>query len=315
MNLRNNTNRITETAVITMLMTMFALLGIYLIPFIIIFYPIPFIVLGVRHGIKFNVLALFASSLLVGILVDITTGFLIFIIMGSLAITLAYMIRKRFSPTDILIISSGIVLIFIILTLYIISYITGVDFSSQLDTSFTLTLNNQLNIIKDMGLSDYEMAKIKDILQTTVEYMIIIIPTILMVSAFLLSYLNYWISTVVLKRIGYKTTNIPNFSKLRLPGNIILGTLILFLGASLIKYLKIFYYEAIFLNITTFISFIFFIEGLSLIVYLMNKSNINKFLKAVLILFIVISFPLSVIISIVGLLDVIFDFRKLKKSK
>jgi len=296
-------------------MAIFVIVGLYILPIIIMLFPIPFVILGVRHGIKYNILSIVASSLVVSILIDIVTGAFVFILFGLLAILLAYMIRRKYKPTEIIVGATGVSLITTLLTINIIGYITGISFVDQINASFAEVIQMQLNMTKDMGLSSYELSQIRNIFRTTMEYMIIIIPATIIISSLFTAYINYWVSGAILKRLGHKTVPIPKFIHFRLPNNIILGTVVIFLATALTRLLKIFYYNTIFINVVILVSFVFFIQGLAVIVYLMNRVKMNKFLKGILIFLIIINIPLSFIISFIGVLDVIFDFRKLKKAE
>ena len=313
MNLDGKTTRITETAIITTLMTVFAIIGLYVFPIIIMIYPVPFIILGVRHGVKYNILSIMASSILISILVDVLTGVFVFILFGLFSISIAYMIEKKYKPSQILIGSTIVSLACAIVSIGIIGYITGLSFLSQINASLTESISIQMNMIKDMGLTSYEIDQIKELLKTTVEYMIIVIPATLIISSVFISYINYWVATAVLTRLGQKAVNIPRFINFRLPSNIILGAVVLFLASSIVKYFKIFYYDTIFINIIILIFFVFFVQGLAVIIFLMNKARMSKITKGILIFFILINVPFSIIVSFLGLLDVVIDFRKLKK--
>lgn len=313
LNLDGRTTRITETAIITTLMTVFAIIGLYIFPIIIMIYPVPFIILGVRHGVKYNILSIMASSILISILFDVLTGVFVFILFGLFSISITYMINKKYKPSQILIGSTAVSLACTVVGIGIIGYITGTSFLSQINASLTESISIQMNIIKDIGLTNYEMTQIKELLKTTVEYMIIIIPATLIISSVFVSYINYWVATAVLTRLGQKAVNIPRFINFRLPSNIILGAVVLFLASSIVRYFKIFYYETIFINTIILIFFVFLVQGLAVIVYLMNKARMNKITKGILIFFIVINVPFSLIISLLGILDVMVDFRKLKK--
>lgn len=313
LNLGEKTTRIAETTLITTLMTILVIIGYNIFPVIILLYPVPFIILGVRHKTKYNIFSIIASSILIGILIDALTGILIFLVFGLISIVIAYMINKKYKPQQILIGATIVALVSILLSIGIIGYITGVRFLTQFSTSLTENMKLQLNILKEMELSSYELSMIKDVLMATVEYVIIIIPTTLIISSVFIVYISYWMSTAILKRLGHKTVEIPRFTYFRLPSNIIMGSIVIIAAASVVRYMKLFYYETIFINTLILVIFVFFMQGLSAVVFLMDKKRIHKITKAILVFLIIINVPLSLIISFVGLLDVILDFRKLKK--
>lgn len=315
LNLGNKTNGITEAAIITAIMTILVIVGNLMFPVIILLYPIPFIILGVRHKTQYNIYSILISSILIGVLMDIFTGVFIFLEFGLLSIIITYMINRKYKPQQILIGSSIVTLVSTLLSLSIIEYITGVSFLSQINTFLADNLQFQLNILKDMDISSYEMSFIKDALMATVEYIIIIIPASLIIVSVFIVYINYWMATAILKRLGFKTVDIPMFSNFRLPSNIIMGSIVILAAASVIRYMKLFYYETIFINTFLLISFVFFIQGLSVVVFLVNRGKMNRIVKIILIILIIINVPLSLVVSIIGLLDVGIDFRRLKKAE
>ena len=56
-------------------------------------------------------------------------------------------------------------------------------------------------MLKEMQLSTYEMSMIKDLLIGTVESIIIMIPATIIISSVFIVYLNYWMSTAILRRL------------------------------------------------------------------------------------------------------------------
>ena len=164
-----------------------------------------------------------------------------------------------------------------------------------------------------MDLSAYEVLKIRDLLENAMDYVLLILPAIVIIFSLVISYLNYLISSLILRRLGYGIVSIPKFSKFKLPNNVLLGTGIMFLGAFIIKGLKLFYYETILLNITVIASFMFFTQGLSVVDYKLIEKNLGRIPRLLIILFFTIILPLGWLISFIGILDVIIDFRKLRR--
>ena len=313
LNLGEKTTRIAETAIITTFMTLIIIFGFNMFPIIILFYPIPFIILGVRHKTKYNIYSILASSILIGILTDIFTGLLIFLVFGLISIIITYMINKKHRSQDILIGGAIATIVAILISIAIIGYITGISFLSQINATLSESMKLQLEILREMDLSTYELTLFKDFLTVTTDYMIILIPATIVISSVFVVYMNYWMSTAILSRLGHKTVEIPKFMHFRLPSNAIMGSAVIIVAAILFRSMKLFYYETIFINAVVLISFVFFMQGLSVVVFLMNRKKMHKIVKAILIFLIIVNMPLSIMVSIIGLLDVVLDFRKLKK--
>lgn len=312
MNFKNDKTRsFIETILIITLMTLYVLLGIYFIPVIIILYPIPFIILGIRHGIKYNLIAIVASSILISILIEPFTGLFIFVAFAPLSIFIVYMIKEKKDFHEIFGFSILITIASFLATIFIMGKISGVDFIASIDQSLSETLKAQINMLKDKGLSESEIYNFKDILKNAYDYFSLVVPSTLIIFSGFTAYINYLLSAVILKNLGYGKIDVPKFSYFRLPGNIILGTIVIFLAVFLMKVFKILYYDAIFVNVTVLASFVFFLQGFAVILFSINKLIRNKFLRVLLVIFML---PLGMFISFIGFLDAIFDFRKIKRE-
>ncbi len=313
LNLREKTIRIAETAVITTFMTLVVVFGYSIVPIIIFFYPVPFIILGVRHKTKYSIYSVIGSSILIGILTDIFTGILIFLAFGLISIILTYMINKKYRPQQILAGGAIAAVVATLISIAIMGYITGVSFLSMVSTTLTESLKLQLDMLKEMQFSTYEMSMVKDFLIATVDYVIIMIPATIILFSIFIVYINYWMSTAILRRLGHKAVEIPRFMYFKLPSNAIMGSIVIIGAALIIRYMRILYYETIFINTMVLIFFIFFMHGLSVVVFLMNKKKMHKIVRIIIIFLIIVNVPLSLVISFIGFLDVGLDFRKLKK--
>ena len=311
---RNEVKNNLEIILTIVIATIIMLFGIYYLPWITFLYPIPFIVLGVKYGISYNIFSLIVSTLSLGLIVDKTSGIFILLAFAPLSVALNYTLKKGKKHFEVITISTLVTLASFLLLINIMTDMTGVSIIIQMEEFFTNTLNIQIEALKDMELSSYEVLKIKDELENAFDYVLLIIPSIVMIFSLVTAYLNYLISTLILRKLGYGIVSIPKFSKFKLPNNILIGTGIMFLGAFIIKSLELFYYETILLNITALASFMFFIQGLSVVDHSLIENKVKKIPRILMILFFIIVLPLAGIISFIGVIDSIVDFRKLRKN-
>lgn len=311
LNLNNTTKRITDTAVIIGIMVIFAFIGFYMFPILSIFYPVPAIILAHRHSIKYSILATVASSIIAGILTNILVGVSILLFYGLPGIALAYMIKKRYKSFEILVGGTAVFLVFTIISIEMFQVITGVGFVDELRGIFNESLKIQLNIIKGLNPSDYEVNTLEKMFQSTIDFVLSIIPAILIISSMFISYINYWTASTVLRRMGNKVVQVPRFKNFRLPNNVIIGTAVILLATFILKYINVFYYETILINVTVLVFTIFFIQGIAVILFFIDKIKVPKALKIILIILVIFSFPLMMLISILGLLDSLLNLRKI----
>ena len=112
-----------------------------------------------------------------------------------------------------------------------------------------------------------------------------------------------------------KEIDIPKFSMINFPAHVIMGLGMIMLISYALKYVGNFNYIQLLNNLSVLIYVIFLIEGLSLTVFLINKMKIGNFLKVLFITIIALSSLLNIILFSMGMLDIIFDFRKIRKME
>lgn len=309
----NKNKKIMEILLMVSISTVLMILGIYYLPLITFLYPIPFVVLGVKYSNKLNIISMIVSVVVIGFFTDKFSGIFILLAFLPLSIALNYAIKERKKPIEIIAISTLVLMVSFFIILSITGDMTGISIVEQLEEFFSEILNVQIELLKESGISNYELFKFIDTMEDKFGEALLIIPSIIMILSLIMAYLNYLISVLILIRLGYGIVYTPKFSKFSLPNNILLGTGIMLLGNFLLKVLKFPHYETIFINITTLISFVFFLQGLAVIDYRLIRKNRNWFLRVLAIIFISSILPLGGAITILGMLDIIFDFRKLKR--
>ncbi|MBS4534414.1 YybS family protein [Clostridium sp. D2Q-14] len=314
MNLNNKTTMITESAVIAALMTIFVFLGLYLTPIILLLYPIPFIIIGVRHNIKASMATIIVSFILVSILIDPFTSAFISMLFGLLAIVLTFMINKEYDSYKTIVVGTLSSFLSIIVTIMVTGYISGIKVYYMLKNNLDSILNTQRNLLNEMSLPSEQINEMIDLISEAFDYTLLIFPVILIVLALFTTYMNYWLSLSILRRLNYKNIKVPDFSKFRLPNDIIPGIAVIGILSMIISYYELFYYDTIIINLIVLGIFLFFLQGLSVIVYLLNKTKISKILKGLIIVFLVFTGGLMTIIALIGLVDAIFNFRKIKRD-
>lgn len=306
---------IMETIGIIILMLIYSIVGIFYFQLLLLLFPVGFIVFGLKNGLVPAIFSISIVSIGIGILVDITSGLTLFLMFAPMVAIVTYGIKKRRKALEILGYSSiTFFLSFIVISAFV-KGVSGFNFITQLEESFKLAIEMQVDMIRDSGLSNLEVLRAKNLLEGVYKYILIIMPTILLLLSLMISYANYYISVVLIGKFGV-IVKMPRFSNFKLPNNIMYGIFAMFTGIFLLKFLKVDSYEAILINVVALISFMFVIQGLSVIDYLLIKAKmlivVRFFLLMIITVFIA---PLMTIITILGLIDTLFDIRKLRKQR
>ncbi|KPU26560.1 hypothetical protein TR13x_09445 [Caloranaerobacter sp. TR13] len=314
MNLNDKTKAIAEAGMITALTIILALIGINIFSIVILLYPVPFIILGFRRNLRYSILSIIVSSFVLGILIDLLTGIFMLLLFGPLSIAFVYLLNKKEKSYKVLIVTTLVFFGSILTVILLSGYIFGISFVEHMELSLNRAFEVQLEMIKNMSLTNYEMSKIKSMMDMIIDYMIAILPASLIIFSGFIAYLNYLISGAVLRKIGNRDIHVPRFKYFKMPSNAILGILVIFISTWLIKYFKMFYYQTIFLNVMIIVLFILFIQGLAVLVFYLDKRKTNKFIKAIILVLSVMYIPMWLLISFIGFVDSLINFRKVKVS-
>ena len=295
-------------------MTIYALVGIYLFPFNLVFFPIPFIFLGVRRGIAQGMISLAVVSITILFMVDIANALLFILLFLPLVYTITEGIKNRRSSIEILGLSTAILFVSVMLFYSVTQNVTGINIMNELEESFNQVLNTQIDNFKDMGLTNFELLKTIEELRGTYRYVLWIFPVIILVASLFVSYTNYFVSVVVLRRSGLGIVSIPRFSRFKLPNNVMTGVIIMFLATFVVRSLNLSFSEPLMLNVITLIWVMFTIQGLAVIDFTFNKLGFKLPLRIFFLGLILIFVPLGTLVFLVGLMDTIFDVRKYKRN-
>ncbi len=306
---------IIESIVVISIMALYIVYGIHFIPLLMLFIPLPFVVLGVRNGLYSNIISIIVASLIVGILLGFTSGASIILIFAPLSLALNYCINSRKNSTETILISTVAFFLSFLILMSFGGEISNLSLGKQLEESFTQILTMQIDMLKEMGMTNYEILETTNLLESAYKSFIVLIPSLMGIFSLAISYANLFLSSMVLRKMGYSTVNPQKFSRFKLPNNIIPGIGIMILVAFIIKKLQIQYHEALLFNITFLVGFIFFIQGLAVLDFLLIKAKIRLVFRVLILSLNIFFIPMSSIIFFIGILDTILDIRKIRRQK
>lgn len=315
----NNDNKFVRNLIETIgligIMTLFTVFGIHYMSILLFLFPIAFVVIGVKNGIVQSILSMIITLIIISILVSQEWAVYLLIIFAPITVSLIQTIKKRRKSIEVLGYSAIVFFLSSLLILGLVNTTSEMSFVSQLEEVFKQILSIQIDIFKDRGLTSYQILKFKDYFEENYKSFILIIPTLLLISSLIISYINYSLSVLGLRKLGIGIVNIPRFSRFKLPSNFIPGTLVIFIALFIIKKSNFPYYDNIVLNLGTLIALVFYIQGLAIVDFYLIKLKTKFMFRLVFLTFTILMAPLMTIIPIIGLADLLFDFRKIGRFK
>lgn len=296
-------------------MTLYIVYGMYYLPLLIIFIPLAFIIIGIRNGIKNNIISMIITGLVVVIISGNLGDLSLLLVFAPISLGLNYFIQKRKRTGEILLFSTFIMFMSLLTVIYFGNQSSELGLMKEFEELFTQGLAMQQDMFKEMGMTNYQILENMNLLEMGYEYMMITLPSIMAILSLFISYFNYLLTSIILRGSGYEVVRPLRFSRFKLPNNIILGTGIMFLTGIIMGKLGIPYHNALLANISLLVGFVFLLQGLSLVDFLLIKRKIKPIIRIIILGISTLIIPMGSMLVLLGMLDSIFDMRKIGKRK
>lgn len=273
--------------------------------FITFIWPIPIIVLGVRHGMRSSILATVVVAILSAILFHPFYFLVVLMGFGLVGIILGGALEEGFSPLKTYLLGTGASFCSQLLLLWIGMQMMGFNPLEEL----RFTLDKAMDLYLRLGMDSQIIGEMEQMMGEQLNLIVILFPTIFLLSAAVMAGGNYLISLRVLRRLGYqKPTPIP-FREWQFPKKLALVFLLIFLAS-------LFWKHPLLQNLLFIVFMLFFLQGLSVAYYLMRRYITGKWpILLFLILFFLFSPLLVQALMITGIVDIWFDLRGLSGKK
>lgn len=306
---------IIEAGIVTFIMAFYIVYGIIYAPLFVLLIPVPFIVLGVRNGFIANIFPITLAFFIVEIFLGNKIGLSLGAIFIPLSIGINYSIKKRKNSKQTIFISTLSFLVPLIVLLILEMKVGDVNLISELDQWFTSFVALQTEALQEMGFTNHMIVQTLNEIEAGYNQLIMLIPSLISIFGVFITFINYFFTGIILRGMGYGLIKSPRLSQFELPKDIILGVGAMLLTAYLLNRFQFQYSQALLANITFLISIVFLIQGLAIIDYFLKKRKTKLIFRVIIIVLNVIFVPIWTIIIMLGLVDSVFDLRKLRRPK
>jgi len=309
------TKTLVEGALLSAITIILSISSVY-IPFIGIFltflWPVPIIVLCIRHGIRIGIMATIVSGLVVAMMTEPLQAFTIILGFGLIGITLGYAFKHKYSSGKTLLLGTGASILSKIILFGLAMLILNINpLVTQMEI-FKESLDSVVRFYSTMGMDSQQLQTLKENFKGMFQILHIMLPGILIMASFFDAFINFSVAGLVLRRLGHKVEGLPPMREWRMPifsvpmflSGIAMMLLYRYYQIPVLKYLGI--------NIQLVFSLVLMFQGLAVVSFYLSRFNIHKILVIVIFVFILFNPFLSQIAVWVGLFDLLFDFRKLR---
>lgn len=300
-------------AVIMMLISVYIpLLGVVTA----VIWPVPVALLGVRHGLKWSIMAAVTSGVIAAMALQPLTALQMVVAFGSIGVVIGHAFHLNYSPLKTMVAASAISFLGILAVLLLGFLIMGVNpLALQMDV-LTETSTQVIDMYRSTGaFSEADLEKISSSLNNSLAYMKIIIPGIMALSAVFYALLNFLATKAVLRKLGQQVQSFPPFRQWYLPRKILYIAAVTAVMYYWGHYRSVAPLGDISMNIGVLLIVLFFVQGLSLFYYLADKYNLSRLTKGIILFLTFTNAFFMEMVFFAGLWDVIFDYRKLRTPR
>ncbi|HQC69566.1 MAG TPA: DUF2232 domain-containing protein [Sedimentibacter sp.] len=319
MNRNLKTSNITESAMITGILVIIAYLSSF-ITLLMFFYPTPAIILGKRKGLKYSLLSLIASDLIISMLLGLQTGLVFLILYTPLALALTYGVCRNEEANKTILFGSAAYMISFVLYILLLNYIMGINFIERIaeiyEQSFETT-RGLFNNIPDQLRTEQIEQYINDIekMAPMMNYIVTnVFPAVLIVASVVTSYINYMVTSKFAVRFSINVKQHEGIAYFSFPRNFMISMAGLLLLSFLLRLLNI-NVGIIQMNLFIIVFMAMLLQGVAVLKFFVDKSRMGKFARNLLLVFIVLmSINFSIAYAVIGLIDLTVNLRKINRA-
>lgn len=303
---------ISQGAVLSALFVLLVLVGEYIPALSVIahfVWPIPLVVMVLRHGGRAGLLMFAASMALLGAILGPSLGLAAAGASGLLGVAMGLCLARRFHPVLTLGVSAVAVALGTVLQFVLLALLMDANIVAELVTLISQSYTQAADITAKLGGAPGQVQMLRDLAAAMPGLMIQLIPFMLVGGALSAAFFHYITAEQVLRRLGIKVQPFPSFGCWQFPQEFILG----YLAATGLLYAHQRFAwpdaEAAGLNLYAATTWLFSLQALSVAVHFSKRTQYRLFLYAMLIMFLPTLLQFA---WMIGMLDSIFDWRRLR---
>ena len=307
-----------EGGLLAAIAIIFAVISVYLPvigPFVNLLWPVPIILLGVRHGYKWSIMATVVAGIIIAMLVHPLQAVSVVVGFGLIGIVLGYAFRMEFSPTKTLLWGSVASLLSKAMLLGIGAVVTGINPFNMQGEVMASAVQQAVEVYRNFGMPEEQLAQMADSMKTMIELIKIILPAGFIMASVVDTCFNFLIAKAVLRKLGHKIPDLPPFKQWNIPDYVVyffaLALVMIYWGKS--RELSMLY--TIGMNLQVVTSMLLLVQGLALFYFIVDKYNLSRTVKGIILFLILTNGLFSQMLIFAGAVDTVMDYRHLRVAR
>ena len=306
---------ITEGALITAIAVILAL-GCYYIPFLYLFYvlvPTPIAVLAKRQGVWVASVSALAAGAITFLFIDPLTAstYMFYYVFVGVALGWCYSSEK--SGFVRMVVGYLGALLAIVLSIAVISAVSGTDVISQIGEAIDLSGKQALEIYRSALTAD-QAGNLTETANTLVEQMKLMIPAVFLILPFFIAWFNVLLTDFILIRTRHHIEPLKSISRWEPPVSLQVFMALMLVLTIILQLLPANTVPQVYSTTISVLSdLVFTLQGFSFVFwFLFRKKEKESLLIKVIVVFIALTIPFaSLILRFIGIFDMFSGIRKI----
>ena len=308
----NKVNSLTEGGILSAITVIMAVIAVY-VPLLgmvaLLLWPLPMIVLIVRHGLKWGLMSAVVAGILTAVLIEPLTALRLTLSFAPCGLALGIGYRKKWASTSVFATGMVVSIVSKVVALGLVFFLTGIHpFSSvfdMLDQSYGQTEA----FYQSINMSAGQIEAARENYTANMAMVRQLVPLIVILAGLVDTAMNFIIGGKVLRRLGHEVVAFPPFMEWRLsPGFAYLYCFSL-IGMYWGQAHGMPVLQQISLNANMLGTMAGMLQGLVLYECAMEHYHISKLINMIVIVLIFFSGVFMQILVFVGIFDMVVDYR------
>jgi uncharacterized protein YybS (DUF2232 family) len=316
----NSTRQLAEAGIFAGILVVF-MMGAFYLPIIgqvmLFFLPLPIAVLAFKNKFSYSILAGIIAAALSAMVVPFFYSFIMGLTAVLTGVPMGYLLKRSEDSFKVVLISGIGAILALILSLWSMQLFLGTSFMDEIELMFSESVSMQqqltdaatsmgVDITETMNSYSAEMTSLFDAMR-------MMIPAAILVAGLATAAGNFLMLHVVMRRMKTPLPPLGSFETFSYPKHLAYGStgmIVLAYGVGYMGWVDVTVLTMNFINL--FVT-IFMIQGISLAYYYLKRQLGKGVSIAFIVMFMLTG--LSYLMSLVGFVDVLTDFRKLRKAQ
>lgn len=306
-------NSLTESGILSAVTVVMALIAVY-VPLLgivaVLLWPVPMIVLIVRHGLKWGILSIITAGILTAVLIEPVTAIRLVIAFAPCGIALGMGYRMRYASTTVFTGALVVSIVSKVAALALAFYLTGIHpFEGQfemMDASFS----KSVEMYKSLNFTPEQIKEAGDNFRANMDMVRQLLPLIVILMGMLDTAVNFIVGGKVLKRLGNDVVTFPPFKEWRISPFFayLYGFSLIGMYWGMTRNISLLH--SISFNANMLATMAGVLQGLVLYECVVTKYRISRIVSTIMLFFICFNAVFMQLLAFIGIFDMAFDYRR-----